>query len=552
VKLIRIGNIILDVVMSEFDVLIVGGYALTERAGAETRDKIRLKYNNHFVTQDFIKYLVRNNGNLERTENDFIENNKSRLVSRSLNAIYILDYLNKNNVKSEVVNYFLLEQKRFKELMECKPKVLVISSTFISDISDMNQIASLAKDISPDTKIIAGGIKILKSHKKLMLFKEGYFDDYPEENIINNNFFFKYEQDKFIDIYVIEECGELTLLNLIKKIINKEDYRTTPNIAYYKKCNLIFTNQSKEPYTFENNLIAWDKIPENIIGQEIPVRAGIGCPFKCAFCDFTGLHKVKIRTIDNLIEELKLIQKAFPGRPIFFTDDNLFTSKIRTKQLAEAIIKNDLKFKWRGFFRVDAISEDNVEALAKSGCVNCLLGVESGDEQILEYMKKKASRNQTIKAVKLLNDHAINTLSTIIIGFPGETEASVDNTIELLNSYPNEKYLINNYYPFVFEISPLAGISSPDSRKRFKIVGAGENWQHVTMTSEQAKSELIRAFKCINKATLQYPEFYDPEIPFNKLKDVFITRDSIVKDSIASLDQNNVLSIYNRFNTILK
>lgn len=533
--------------MSDLDVLIVGGYGLTERAGAQTRDKIRLKYGKHLATQDFIKFLVRFEGDLEKAEKNFLENNKSRLVSRSLNSIYLLDYLTKNDIRTDVVNYYLLEQSKFKQLMETKPKAVVISTTFISDVEDINLIAKTAKDISPNSIIIAGGIKILKSYKKFNLYKDNYFDGYDTDTITKNNFFFSKELDQFIDYFVIEECGELTLLSLINKIKSKEDLKCTPNIAYYDKGKLIFTKQSKEPYTFENNFISWDKIPSEILGQEVPVRAGIGCPFKCAFCDFTGLHKVKIRTIDNLVEELKLIQKAFPGRSIFFTDDNLFTTKKRTKELAESILKAGLKFRWRGFFRVDAISKDNVETLAKSGCVNCLLGVESGDETILRNMNKRATRDQTLNAVKLLNQNGINTLSTIILGFPGETQASVDNTISLLNSYPDDGPIINNYYPFVLEMPPLAPVASPQSRVKYGITGGGEDWKHKTMNVTEAREQLLRCFKEITVTTLQYPEFYDPEIPFTNLKKIFKARDNLVKDGITEINRKNSSQVYQKF-----
>ncbi len=535
---------------SDFDVLIIGGYSLTERAGAATRDKIRLHYHNHLVTQDFIKFFIRNNGDLIKTEIDFHENNKSRLVARSLNSIYLLDFLNKNRVSANVVNYFIFEQAKFRELMSLKPKVAVISTTFISDIQDINRIAGSIKEMSPETVVIVGGIKVLKSFKKWNLYQKNYFQGFDQEIMKKNNFFFYYGQDKLIDIFIIEECGELTLLDTIKKILSGDDYMKSPNIAYYDNGKLNFTDSSKEPYTFEQNLIDWDKIPSDIIGQEVPVRAGIGCPFKCAFCDFTGLHKVKLRTIDNLIEELKLISKAFPDRNIFFTDDNLFTTKKRTKDMAEAILKNGLKFKWRGFFRTDAISEDNVEALAKSGCASCLLGVESGDNTVLKNMNKKTTREQTLKAVKLLNDNGINTLSTIIIGFPGETRGSVDNTIELLNSYSDKDYALNQYWPFVFEILPLALISSPQMREKFKLTGIGEEWKHSTMNSDEAKEELLRCFKEINVPTLQYPEFYDPDIPFQKLHVIFRIRDDIVKNNGNILDTVNGPEIFKKFKNI--
>jgi len=538
---------------SDLDVLIVGGYSFSDRSGggAETRDKIRLCYKNRPVTVDFIQLLNQSKGNLEETEKRYIESNKAKLINRPLNTIYLYDFLTKNGVNAEVVNYFLLEKTTFVQKMQNKPKILVISTTFIFDANEINEIARTAKEISPDTIVIAGGIKILKSFRKFTLYNQKYFDGFEVKPMINNNYFFEEKIDQYIDIFVIEECGEITLLNLVKNIKKGISFKNIPNIAFRENGDLKLTERISEPYTFENNLISWDKIPKDILGNEVPVRAGIGCPFKCAFCDFTGLHKVKIRSIESLIEELKIIQKHHEGTPVFFTDDNLFTTKKRTAELCEAIIKAGLKFRWRAFFRVDAISQENVGLLKKSGCTGCFLGVESGDEQILTAMKKHSTNFQILNAIKMLNNQGINTLSTVIIGFPGETKDSINRTIDLLNGYPDVDLPIHQYYPFVFIYSPLAPIASPENRKKYRITGFEENWVHLSMNSEEAKEEMIRFFNEVNVPTLIYPEFMYKGVEPSKLHELFKTRDDLVKNGINILNTTNVLQVYEKFSKIL-
>jgi len=536
------------------DVLIIGGFSLSDSSGggSKTRDRIRLSHKNHYAGTDFIKHLVQSNASLEIAERRYADINKSRLVSRSLNTIYLFDYLIKKGFQTKAVNYFLLEQKKFEELISFKPEVVVISTTFISNASEVNIIAKTVKELSPKSTVVVGGMKILKSFKKFTLYNQGYFDGFDVKPMISDNFFFDYESDKYIDVFVIEECGEVTLLELIRKIKNGYDWKTTPNIAYYEKGNLVFTKKVKEPYTFEQNLISWDKIPEDILGNEIPVMAGMGCPFKCTFCDFTDLHtKVRSRSMDGLITELKLIQNTFPGKSIFFTDDNLFTTKKRTKQLCEAIVQNGLSFKWRGFFRADAISQENVDIIAKSGCSVGLLGVESGDNEILRNMKKRETREQTLKAVNLLNENGISTISTFMVGFPGETEESVNRTISLLNSYPDNNRTLNKYYPLVFLLCPLSPIASPENRMKYGIKGSYERWSHNTMNSEEAKEHFARCFQEINRPTVSYLEYIDPDIPFSNLKDIFKARNNLVKSGINVIEESNVSLVYQAFKKIL-
>ncbi|MCX5753162.1 MAG: radical SAM protein [Candidatus Krumholzibacteria bacterium] len=538
--------------MHDYDVLIIGGYSLGDSSpGAEVRDSIRLSYKNHYASLDFIKFLVESKGDLNLAESNYREGNRSRLVGRPLNSIYLYDFLNRNGIRTESVGYFLLEQNRFRDLMAAGPKVVAISTTFIEDAQKVVEIARAARELSPTSVIVVGGVKILKDFRKYSLFNQGYFEAWDKEALSAHSFFLNEELDKKLDALVIEECGELTLLEIARKILAGQDFRTSPNISYRAKGSLIFTERIREPYSFDKNIIRWDEIPRDMIGYDIPVRAGMGCPFKCSFCDFAGLHRVKLRTPESIIEELALIHRSFPEAHVFFTDDNLFTTRKRTKDLAVAMARAGLKIPWHAFFRTDAISGENAELLAESGCFNALLGIESGDDTVLRNMNKRATREQNLKAVEHLNRHGISTISTMIVGFPGETTESVDSTISLLNSYPDTEYPINKYYPFVFVVLPLAPINSPLNRKRYAITGGYSKWAHSTMDSATASDEFLRLFREVKVPSVAYLEYIDPDIPASKLAQISRTRDGIVKTRIRVIDKSNVQTVYESFKRIL-
>ena len=320
----------------------------------------------------------------------------------------------------------------------------------------------------------------------------------------------------------------------------------------YEKGNIVFTKKVKEPCNINNHDIDWKNIPEELIGNEIPVRAGIGCPFTCAFCDFADLHeKLVLRKIDGIMAELTRIQTAFPGKSIFFTDDNLFISKSRTRNFLKAIINSGLKFKWRAFFRVDSVDDEIAKLAAKAGCRMALLGVESGDEKILKNMNKRITSEQILTCVRKLNDNGISSISTIIVGFPGETEISVSKTIKLLNSYPKEQKSLMIYYPFVFSLTPLSRASLPVSRNKFNSEGLWFNWKHKTMDVKRAQEELIRLTKEVKIPILQYPENVvngiGPAISVQLMR----VREDLARSGISVLNETNVKQVYNRFKQIL-
>ena len=382
---------------SELDVLVVGGYGIADKAdgGDAVRDQIRLIYKNKPVTLGFIKHLVESGGNLEKTEKLCFEDPMLRQFPRQLNTIYLFDYLTRQGFKTDAISYYAFERSRFERLMALKPRVLALSTTFISDPAEASEIAQVAKSISPETVIIAGGIKVLKSFKQIQLSQQGNFDDIDSDELASNSFFYSPVADKGINAFVIEESGMLTLTKIVNNIIAGNGFKHLPNLAYYEKGNIVFTKKVKEPCNINNHDIDWKNIPEELIGNEIPVRAGIGCPFTCAFCDFADLHeKLVLRKIDGIMAELTRIQTAFPGKSIFFTDDNLFISKSRTRNFLKAIINSGLKFKWRAFFRVDSVDDEIAKLAAKAGCTMALLGVESGDEKILKNMNKRITSEQ--------------------------------------------------------------------------------------------------------------------------------------------------------------
>lgn len=539
--------------MSDLDVLIIGGYALKEKSGGgeDMRKKTQLRFKHMPAGIEFLRSLVREKGDLANAAASYMKANGSKLVTRSLNAIYLYDYLSKNGISAEVVNYFLVEQNKFRDLMSLRPRAVVISTTFMPDVGDIISIAKAAKELYPETMVIAGGIKIFKSYRAFTLYREGYFEGFDTEQIMQDDFFFSNDIDKNIDAFVVEECGEATLLELIRRIAGRLPWRDLPNLAYREKGKLIFGQRSPEPFTFEKSPISWDRIPEEILGNEIPIKAGMGCPHRCAFCDFAGLHKVHMRPLASIVEELQCAQGAFPGKPVFFTDDNLFATKQRTKELTRAIIESGLHFKWRAFFRVDAISEDTASLLAQSGCSGSLLGVESGDPQILKNMNKKATRQQTLRAIELLNQNGIHTLSTLIVGFPGETKETVDSSINLLNSYPDHDGTINQYVPFAFMLWPLTPAASPEFREAYRISGGYDRWAHMTMNSDEARDHLYRLFLESHGPTYQYPENLPRDISIEKLKKAFKERDNLVKSGVCSIDESNAGRIADIFRPML-
>ena len=239
--------------------------------------------------------------------------------------------------------------------------------------------------------------------------------------------------------------------------------------------------------------IDWSQLPPELVKEEIPVHVGAGCPFRCEFCDFCTLRPVTRRPLASVVEEIRSIPPIEGVRQVFFTDDNLFFSTNQLKDFCHALIEADLSLRWRAFARVDTINSETADLLRRSGCWECLLGVESGDEEILRRMNKRTNPDAILRAVSSLNQVGINTQSTFLVGFPGETDRSIQNTIDLLNAYPTERARVSTYIIRSSSwLHPSPRLPPPESRAKYQLKGYLDEWSHYTMTSREAEQQVRR------------------------------------------------------------
>lgn len=116
---------------------------------------------------------------------------------------------------------------------------------------------------------------------------------------------------------------------------------------------------------------------------------------------------------------------------------------------------------------------------AESGCIGALLGIESGDQNLLQIMNKFASPAKYRQAIRWLEDAGIMTWSLFFVGFPGEDASSISNTISLLND--TAPTFFGTQIWFYDQSTPIH-----QRAEEFSLKGAGYTWKHKSMTWERA------------------------------------------------------------------
>jgi magnesium-protoporphyrin IX monomethyl ester (oxidative) cyclase len=159
-----------------------------------------------------------------------------------------------------------------------------------------------------------------------------------------------------------------------------------------------------------------------------------GCPFTCSFCSVhvTLGHEIRKRSIDAIVEELRVLRRTYGVRQLDFEDDNLTAQMGWAKRLFQRLAEEDLDLEidLRDGVRADRVDEELLRLMKDAGVVRLAYAPESGSQEVLDEIIGKRMRLEDVeRAVRLAASVGIDVTCFLVIGFPRETRAQVDRTI---------------------------------------------------------------------------------------------------------------------------
>lgn len=173
--------------------------------------------------------------------------------------------------------------------------------------------------------------------------------------------------------------------------------------------------------------------------------AQLGCPFNCGFCGGRSspmLRRVRTRTTQNVIAEMRYLHEVYGVTGIMLYDDELNVNK-NVVELMDAIhdLGEEIGVNWslRGFVKAELFTEEQARAMRRAGFRWLLVGFESGSPRILDNINKKATREDNTRCLRTARDHGIKVKALMSLGHPGESEATVRDTMDwLLSEKPDD------------------------------------------------------------------------------------------------------------------
>jgi hopanoid biosynthesis associated radical SAM protein HpnJ len=174
-----------------------------------------------------------------------------------------------------------------------------------------------------------------------------------------------------------------------------------------------------------------------------------GCPALCTFCLWPQTHsghRWRLRSADDVANEVRWALENFPGvKEIFFDDDTFNYQKARTIELCKKL--KPLNFTWSCTSRVTTDYE-TLKAMREAGCRLMIVGYESGDQQILKNIKKGATLDMAQRFTKNAHSLGLTIHADFIVGLPGETRESIRRTIDFAKKIDCETIQVSIAHPY--------------------------------------------------------------------------------------------------------
>ncbi len=162
-----------------------------------------------------------------------------------------------------------------------------------------------------------------------------------------------------------------------------------------------------------------------------------GCPAGCKYCikHVSYNYSVRLRSAENIMAELRSLKKLGINNVMMYAD--LFTvNRDQVISICKAMIEEKIDMQWMCNSRVDYVDEEMLQLMGQAGCHMISWGIESGSEEVLKRARKGANPAKAEQALKWARKAGIKNFGYFIIGLPGETEETIQQTIAFSKTLP--------------------------------------------------------------------------------------------------------------------
>jgi len=356
------------------------------------------------------------------------------IVQPPLGLLYLASVLQKEGHYVEILDCIvenwrtIVRRKKFvhigidwkeieRRVRASNPDMVGISCLFTCQLDNALTIAKIVKE-TINVPVVMGG-----SHPSAL----------PKETLQNKN----------VDYVIIGE-GENSFAQLIKgepvSLIDGIGYRVREEIRVNPKRRYI-ENLDELPFPARHLVPMKEYFRANMTHASYSKRqpatsiiTSRGCPKKCVFCSIHTIwgYEWRARSPKNVVDEIETLIQNYGMQEIHFEDDNLTLNGTRMKEICLEILKRKIDISWTtpNGVAIETLTPELLALMKKSGCYALSLGIESGNEYILNSVMKKGLKLETVeRVIKWAKEAEIETYGFFVLGVPTETRETIEDTI---------------------------------------------------------------------------------------------------------------------------
>ena len=367
------------------------------------------------------------------------KNDVSRLanIMPPLGLVSISAFLSSKGIENDIIDCYAhpdSDELIIEYLQKYQPEFIGFSCT-TSSFFDGERLARLAKSIVSDISVVFGGV-----HVSAM-----------KEYVV--------EQYLSIDFVVVGE-GEETLAELMT--VPKEIHGEVQGIVYrHSGGKVVFTGQ-------RNQMLELDMLPfpdyKKLSGYpdaySLPIfnypttpnascLSSRGCPYACSYCDRSVFRRTfRYNSETYLYNHLQFLKNEYGIRHINFYDDQFTFNRQRVVDFCKKAIENPLGMTFNCAARAEHLDAELLHLMKRAGCWMISLGIETGDEELLAAHRQNPDLTMMREKIELIKQAGIRVKGLLMMGLPGETEASIRKSQRYVYSLPIDDFNLAKFTPF--------------------------------------------------------------------------------------------------------
>ncbi|MCJ7559088.1 B12-binding domain-containing radical SAM protein [Candidatus Bathyarchaeota archaeon] len=405
-----------------------------------------------------------------------------------LGISYLAAVLENNGYAVDVIDCQVLRptQRELEgELRRLQPDVVGVTSTTLT-YGPALEIVRTAKEACPNCLTILGG-----PHVTVM--DEQTLSENPETDI------------------AVRGEGEQTMLELahLASNSNLKNLKEVAGITFRKNGQIFRTHDRP----FIQNI---DTLPHptlkhfqlsryRILGKTyLPIITSRGCPFQCTFCLASRMcgRSFRARSPRNVVDELEWLRDTYGADAFAFYDDTFTFDRNRALAICEEMKNRKFGLPWDCRTRVDRVTKEVLAKLRNTNCQLIHFGVESGNQKMLNAMKKGTTVEQNERAIKWAKEVGISVAISVIVGYPGETLDMLKQTLDFIRRTEPD-------YVYMCEADPYPGT---EFYNLLKDLGweMSSDWSQYHEQTQVFKNPLLPLQKIEEMKKAFYDDFFSP------------------------------------------